>query len=125
MMKNKIKVAVYGSLRKGLHNHSYLKNAKYIGSYYSLPEYTLYSLGSYPGLKLNGSTSVMFEVYEVTQDEAKDIDSLEGVDYELYVKQSVTTPYGKCCLYIYNKNVDNKEVVKHGNWFEYAKVNVQ
>ena len=60
---NKHLVAVYGSLLSDLHNHHFMKNSKYIGE--GTVRGTLYSLGSFPGLKLEGNTNISIEVYEV------------------------------------------------------------
>lgn len=123
MKKKKIRVAVYGSLMKGLHNHTFLQDTEYLGSFYSLPEYNLYSLGTYPGLTLNGNTSVRFEVYNVTPDVLKKLDILEGVEYEYYIKQTINTPYGASCVYVYNCNdTYSLSNISSGDWNEYMKL---
>lgn len=122
-MKKKIRVAVYGSLMKGLSNHKFLKNSDYIGTFYSLPNYSLYSITYYPGLKLNGNTSVKFEVYKVTPEVLQELDQLEGVAQEYYVKHTMETPYGLACVYIFNREVDERAIIKHGDWAEHARIN--
>ncbi len=118
------KVAVYGSLRKGLGNHNYfLKNAKYLGEFKTEPIYSLYSLGGYPGLKENGSTSVTMEVYEVNEQEAEAIDRLEGYSSNrqstFYDKEIINTPYGEAGVYIYVNSIPENRLVKSGDWKEY------
>ena len=118
------KVAVYGSLRQGLGNHNYfLKNAKYLGEFKTEPIYSLYSLGGYPGLKENGSTSVTMEVYEVNEQEADAIDRLEGYssnrESTFYDKKQIETPYGKAGVYIYVNNISKDRLVKSGDWKNY------
>lgn len=122
-MNKKIRVAVYGSLMKGLSNHKLLKDSEYVGIYYSLPIYSLYSLTYYPGLKLNGNTSVKFEVYKVTPEVFKKLDELEGVAQEYYVKSTVDTPYGPACIYVFNREVDERNLIRHGDWDEHARIN--
>ena len=63
-MENKL-LFVYGSLLSGLHNHSLLDNeeATLLGEATTPPEFSLLDLGSYPGLSLDGTTSVKGEVY--------------------------------------------------------------
>ena len=41
---------VYGTLKRGGSNHHYLGGQTYLGTTRTVPGYTLYSLGSYPGL---------------------------------------------------------------------------
>lgn len=125
---NKKLVAVYGSLRKRLHNHNYfLQNAEYLGTFKTEPLYSLYSLGSFPGLKLDGNTSVVMEVYAVTDNEAARIDGLEGYregsnDNDFYDKVIIETPYGNAGVYVYVSDIDDKYLVKSGDWLEHMTV---
>lgn len=121
---NKILVAVYGSLRKGLGNHRLLENAKYLGDFQSEPVFSLYSLGGYPGLKTNGTTSVTMEVYEVTPIEANRIDQLEGYtpgrEATFYDKIPIDTPYGKASVYTYVDKIPESRLVESGDWKQYV-----
>lgn len=117
-------VAVYGSLRKGLHNHRpYLGEATFLGTFNTEPEFSLYSLGSYPGLKQNGNTSIVMEVYEVTEPEAKSIDYLEGYSENsrntFYDKIKINTPYGEASTYIFVPDVSGKDFVESGDWYDF------
>lgn len=83
-------VFVYGSLKRGLHNNSVLGSSKYIGRAETMNKYGLRSLGSFPGVDITVSTTIIQgEVFEVT-DEAvlRDLDSLEGYP-EFYDKKEV------------------------------------
>lgn len=124
MDKNKKLICVYGSLRKGLHNHGIIENAELLGTFWSEPIYSLYSLGGFPGLKENGDTSVLMEVYSVNDIEAKRVDSLEGYSEDgnnwFYDKVSIETPYGTASVYIYVPSVDNRMKVESGDWKEYV-----
>lgn len=75
-----MKVAVYGSLLSGLHNHGVMTNARgvLVGEFQTKPEFTLVSLGGFPGLIKGGDTSVKVEVYEVTPSNIRHLDRLEG-----------------------------------------------
>ena len=118
----KILVAVYGSLRKGMGNHDYfLGKANYLGEFQTEPIYSLYGLGGFPGLKLNGSSSIIMEVYEVTPLEASRIDGLEGYDKEsddntFYDKITINTPWGEASTYLYVPNVSEDKFVESGDW---------
>lgn len=123
MSNTKKLVAVYGSLRKGLGNHRLLANAEYLGEFQTPPEYSLYSLGSYPGLKENGKTSITMEVYAVTDEEARRIDGLEGYTpgqkATFYDKIPISTPFGEASVYTYVSNIPENYLVKSGDWKEY------
>lgn len=119
--KNRILVAVYGSLRKGFGNHRLLKNARYLGTFNSEPVYNLHDLGGFPGLKHNGNTSVVMEVYKVTPEEAYNVDCLEGYNPNekptFYDKEIIETPFGKAGVYIYVNNLDDCLLVEPGDYY--------
>ena len=118
-------VAVYGSLLKGLGNHSYyLDEAEYKGEFDSEPIYNLYDIGQFPGLTKPGYTSVRMEVYEVTDKELKQIDILEGFTLNNthnnhYNRTTIKTPYGDAYTYLYNHHVSDKTQVSSGDWRDY------
>jgi gamma-glutamylcyclotransferase (GGCT)/AIG2-like uncharacterized protein YtfP len=124
------KVAVYGSLRKGLHNHSVLgKNAKFLGTFETPPEYSMYSIGgSFPGLKKNGTTSITMEVYEIDEDTFEQVNILEGYsedggEHNHYDRDIIKTPFGDAYGYIYNYGVEGLHFVASGDWAKYKEVN--
>ena len=120
---NKNLIAVYGSLRQGFGNHRLLKDSKYLGSFNSKPEFNLYSLGGFPGLKTDGKTSVVMEVYEITDEVAKNVDNLEGYDPNrkstFYDKINIETPYGVAGVYIYVDHISEKRLIASGDWSNY------
>lgn len=122
-MNKKILVAVYGSLRQGLHNHKLLESSNYLGDFNTEPIYSLYSLGSFPGLKENGNTSVVMEVYEVTEAVARNVDSLEsytpGGNNTFYDKISIETPWGTASVYTYVNELPQSSLVESGDWKEF------
>ena len=56
-------IAVYGSLKKGKYNHSFLSDMKMIGT--TTVRGTLYKVSSYPALVDEGENEYEAEVYEV------------------------------------------------------------
>ena len=116
----KILVSVYGSLRKNMGNDHLLSTSKYLGEFRTKPEFSLYSLGGFPGLKINGNTSVSMEVYEVTEEVAKRLDNLEGYttggNNTFYDKIPIETPYGKASVYIYVNDIPKERIVESGDW---------
>ena len=117
-------VAVYGSLRSGMGNHQYyLSDSEYKGTFSTEPEYTLHSLQWYPGLKLNGNTSVVMEVYEVDEEVLKTLNRLEGYRYgepaTFYDRIEINTPWGKAFTYIYVNELSKDSIVESGDWVAY------
>jgi gamma-glutamylcyclotransferase (GGCT)/AIG2-like uncharacterized protein YtfP len=115
-------VAVYGSLRKGLHNHNVLGASPLVGEYDTEPIYDMYSVGgSYPGMVENGSTSIKMEVYRVDQYRMNRLDTLEGYvedrkEGNHYNKILIETPYGKAHTYVYNYPTSRLIKVDSGDW---------
>ena len=73
-----MKLFVYGTLKKGLHNHSFLKGAKFIGDAYAGPGFTLVIKGLPYLLRDNEGEGCEGELYEITNLQLKRIDFLEG-----------------------------------------------
>jgi gamma-glutamylcyclotransferase (GGCT)/AIG2-like uncharacterized protein YtfP len=120
-MERNILIAVYGTLRKGCGNSEYfLKEAEFKGTFNSEPTYSLYSLGGFPGLKKEGQTSVVMEVFAVNEREASSIDGLEGYqegrEPHFYDKQSIETPWGTAGVYIYVRDTSQRELIESGDW---------
>jgi gamma-glutamylcyclotransferase (GGCT)/AIG2-like uncharacterized protein YtfP len=123
-MRKKYLVAVYGSLRKTMGNHNYyLSNSDYKGIFSTEPEYTLHSLSAYPGLKLNGNTSVVMEVYEVTENVLNNLNTLEGYSADrkptFYDRIEIDTPWGKAFTYIYVNELLKDSIVESGDWVDF------
>jgi len=124
------RVAVYGSLRKGMGNHRILNGAKYLGRFDTKPVFNLYSLGSYPGIKPKGRSSIVMEVYEVDDEGLKKVDRLEGYNSEsnvndFYNRVSINTPFGLAYTYLYVPSIENEEIVDSGDWVQYVTEEVQ
>ena len=62
----------------GQRNHRYLSSAQFWGKVRTAPRYTLVSLGSFPALREQGTTSVPGELYTVGPNTLADLDQLEG-----------------------------------------------
>lgn len=122
-------IAVYGTLRKGCGNHQhFLRNAEFKGEFATEPVYSLYTLGGFPGLKEDGNTSVQMEVYEVTPEEAVLIDSLEGYTPgrtpHFYDKKEIETPWGTAGVYIYVRDILEKNLIESGDWTNRNKIKI-
>ena len=82
----KTKIFVYGTLKKGFHNHGFLKSATYIGDAWTKKEYTLLT-DHYNGLPYvirEPSYPIQGELYEVDEFTFMTIDNLEGHPHFYY-----------------------------------------
>lgn len=127
-IENKIKVAVYGSLRKNMYNHeSYLGKSKLLGTFETEPIYNLYDVGAFPGLKKEGDTSITMEVYEVDLVTLKRLNNLEGYNpaspkNDFYDRELIETPYGEAFLYFYVPHIEESRKIDHGNWVVHCEI---
>jgi len=129
MDKNNKLVAVYGSLRKNMHNNYTLGKSEYIGSFNSDPIFTMYSIGDrYPAVISEGSTSILMEVFSVDKEVQKKLDHLEGYSESFdknnnyYNKEEIDTPYGKAFVYLFNNDVSNLEKIESGDWSSWLEI---
>ena len=114
-MKN---VFVYGSLKKGLFNHSLISENprnRFIrkGFVYG---YSLYVLHSYPAIKPASSTNKIYvELYNLTDEVFDFIDRMER--NAGYTPVEVVDDEGKSgIIYVYDKEVNEDKIVPFGNW---------
>lgn len=120
------KVAVYGSLRKGLGNHVLLRDSQLISTEtVSLP-YRMLSMGGFPGLVPSDNIhDIVVEVYEVTDDTLQDLNSLEGYygknnQHNFYNRVKIETNVGEAFIYILNRghesSMKDRIWVDSGDW---------
>jgi gamma-glutamylcyclotransferase (GGCT)/AIG2-like uncharacterized protein YtfP len=120
-----MKLFVYGTLKRGHHNHRLLEKAQYI-SHAELWGYQMYSLGGFPGIKPSDG-HVHGEVYEV--EDLTRLDRLEGYDEErddgMYLRREViirrpakdgSYEDDKAYAYVWNLDVIGRPLIKDGVW---------
>ena len=112
-----MKVAVYGSLKKGFGNNQLLGDSELKGVDKTLPEWTMYSMGGFPCITEEPGTSIHIEVYEVDEQVFRRLDMLEGYP-SFYNRKEIETQYGTAWIYyIKDKSstmlLDN---VESGEW---------
>jgi gamma-glutamylcyclotransferase (GGCT)/AIG2-like uncharacterized protein YtfP len=123
MEKDEKLVAVYGSLREGMHNNGMLGKSEYIGSFNSEPSYTMFSVNDqYPAVINEGSTSILLEVYKTNPEVQKKLNFLEGyhdskdTKHNYYNRETIETPYGDAYIYYFNNDTSNCKMVESGDW---------
>lgn len=77
---------VYGTLKRGGSNHAFLAGQRFLGTAQTLPGFTLYSLGPYPGLVAapDDSAGVTGELWSVDSACLARLDVLEGLAEGIY-----------------------------------------
>lgn len=113
-------VAVYGTLKQGLPNHDYLRDAVFLGEDH-LSQITLYDLGYYPGAKLEDSAGIQVEVFRVCSVTLQHLDRLEGYfrdqpERSLYHRTPLPTRFGAAWVYIYARAVGDLPAIRRGGW---------
>ena len=129
MLNDLYKVAVYGTLRKGNGNNVLLSNSKMVGTVFTAPNYQMFSLGGFPGIR-SGNKRVLVEVYEVDDATLSRLDRLEGYRGEgesnFYERELTETALGT--TYIYTLDDDRYEkcpTIESGNWNEHKEVRLK
>lgn len=94
---------VYGSLKRGFHNHSYLRGARFFGEGRTRPEFDLVDLEDFPATVRSGRFHIQGEIYRVNRRILDDVDLLEGngIFYKRII-ETIFTSDGEieCWLYI-------------------------
>lgn len=108
-------VFVYGSLKKGSYNHSFLLNAEFISFFVTEPKYTMVDVGMYPAVLLGGNTAIHGEVYKVSSEELSTLDELEGYP-AYYDRILIPSEYGEAWMYVLPNNTENYSIIASGLW---------
>ena len=113
----KTNVFVYGTLMRGEGAHSYLAKAEFVGEY-RLPDYAIYDLGWYPGIRPKKGSVVYGEVYAVDDRMLAEMDRYEG-EGSLYHRTPVVveneTGTVNAVAYVYAKEIKGREI-EGGRW---------
>ncbi|WP_404471062.1 gamma-glutamylcyclotransferase [Vreelandella venusta] len=114
------RVAVYGTLKQGQHNHYWLDGAPLLGTD-RLTAITLYDLGPYPGAKAESSAGTVVEIYAINAEQLALLDQLEGYlphapRQGLYNRAIFPTQHGEAWCYLYNAETKHEARVENGEW---------
>ncbi|WP_410508247.1 gamma-glutamylcyclotransferase [Methanosarcina hadiensis] len=121
-------MALYGSLRDGLHNSRRLNlpnRSDFLGITI-IKGYALYSLGAYPAVYPDENSSVVAEVRRFSGKQqlevAKSIDYMElfGGYHREYIDLEIEQQKLRSFIYVYDEKPET-EVIKHGDWARYLK----
>ena len=86
-----MRLFIYGTLKRGGSNHTLLAGQQFFGIARTVPGFTLYSLGGYPGMvaKADDCEGVAGEVWLVDMACLSRLDALEGLAEGLYRRAPV------------------------------------
>ena len=103
-------IFVYGTLMKGMINHEYLSNSKFLGNK-EVDGYKMYYLVGRPGV-VRDKGIVKGELYEIDENTLRKIDMLEEYG-NLYIREEIYINSIKAYIYVYIGNIDNKCVIPY------------
>jgi gamma-glutamylcyclotransferase (GGCT)/AIG2-like uncharacterized protein YtfP len=110
-----IKIAVYGSLKKGRYNYERFSEyypIKFVGEDI-LHGYKLYDLGDYPGA-IEGDGPLYVHILEVDSDCFRQLDRMEK--FAGYIQKEVATSHGCAILWLYNEGIMGCQQITSGNY---------
>jgi gamma-glutamylcyclotransferase (GGCT)/AIG2-like uncharacterized protein YtfP len=118
--KRPCRVAVYGTLKRGLENNYLLKDSLFLGTD-SLDSILLYDLGSYPGARRGRSDGIEVEIYRIEHNVLLALDQLEEFDprlphSSLYRREPIPTVHGNAWIYLFNGSVAGRRPLTKGSW---------
>ncbi len=120
-------VAVYGTLREGLNNHSFISECKRIGHGW-LTGFRMYNLSEFPGVIFTHDDSgrIRVEWYEISEEVLEELDRLENYDPEeiktsTHTRKRVFSPYGPGWIYLYNQPLNNAPYMEAGDWERFSR----
>jgi len=108
----KYKLFVYGTLKKGFHNHDFLKYASYLGE--RTIKGKMYSYGAFPYVNIKQNGIIHGELYSIDENTLLDCDSLEGYPSFYSKKEVITNKNEKVLVYYINKECN--ALIKNGVW---------
>ena len=75
-------IFVYGTLKRGLSNHSYLAGQRFVSEVRTQPEYRLFDLGGFPGLvrAATDGVSIEGEIWAIDDTCLHGLDRLEDIE---------------------------------------------
>ncbi len=112
-----MRVFVYGTLRQGQANETFLSGASLLGPHRTAPCFRMLDLGPYPGVVSGGTTAIHGEVYAIDGQVLALLDRLE--DYPTsYDRQRIPTPWGPAFIYLYRRPVPKARLVPSGDWLD-------
>ena len=106
---------VYGTLKAGFGNHRLLAKSEFVAKVTTKPDFTMVSLGGFPGVIEGGDTPILGELYKVPPECHVNLDRLEGYP-DFYGKTEVETEHGSATMYVLDEKYLSYNHVENGEW---------
>jgi gamma-glutamylcyclotransferase (GGCT)/AIG2-like uncharacterized protein YtfP len=112
-IKDKVKIAVYGTLKTGFGNwsHILMNNSRRLSNI-KIPKLKMVSLGGFPGV-VPGDREIEMEVFEISIPTLNRVDRLEGIPY-LY--RRYYSPIHDVYFYMFNRDTTGMEEISEWNY---------
>jgi gamma-glutamylcyclotransferase (GGCT)/AIG2-like uncharacterized protein YtfP len=115
-------IFVYGTLRRGEHNHVQLGPARFVGEAWTTPHYELVDMGDYPALLETGADAVRGELYDVPESWLSHLDAFEDVP-TLYERKLITLNQAQALGYVMRREVAGAAPrIPSGDWCAWHKL---
>ena len=107
-------VFVYGTLKRGGSNHSFLAGQGFLGDARTVAGYRLFELEGFPGMVAlpDDRAGVSGEIWSVDEACLAELDRLEGIDEGLYRRERVKllAPFANQAIetYIYARDIQGR-----------------
>ncbi|MCB5162351.1 gamma-glutamylcyclotransferase family protein [Marinomonas algarum] len=128
MMANYQIVAVYGTLREGLNDHTLLSTGRRIGMGW-LTGFSMHDLGGSPAIvpAHENTERIRVEWYKIPDTTLEELDRLEGYDpnnaeTSVFLRKRVFSPYGKGWIYVYNQPLKHAPYMEAGDWVRFSQL---
>ncbi len=104
---------VYGTLKKGECREQILASQNFLKNVSTAKRYTLFSVGSYPGLVEGGETAIPGELWAVDDRCMERLDMIEGVSFGLFRRGKVALEGGGVATtYFYGQSTSGLEEIE-------------
>lgn len=113
-------IFVYGTLKKGFHNHHYLDTSKFLGNHKTEPIYTMKTNGGFPIVERGGQTSITGEVYKLSDEDLSGVFLLEGYTgvqhnpRNWYDTDTIVTYFGEASIFVMAKDKNQLPIIENG-----------
>lgn len=115
------RVFVYGTLRAGERNASWLGDAEHESAASTAPCFTLLDTGSYPAALDYGRTPITGDIYRVDPATLARLDTLEGYPV-FYTRREINTSAGPAWIYLWAATRNQQwPVIETGDWPRYRR----
>lgn len=110
-------IFVYGTLRRGLHNHRVMGDDCTFLDYATCPDVRIYDINGYfPGVQYAPGYQVLGELFQIEDESVIErLDRLEGHPRH-YRREIMPTSGGPAWIYIYQFPVRENQAIPSGDW---------